>query len=128
MEGKKKFSIRARINSATHAWRGLGLVVRTSHNMWAGICVGILAIYLGVVLEISSTEWLFLIFSIMLVFIMEIVNSAIEVDINLTSPDYHPYAKDAKDIAAGAVLLSTILSIIVALFIFLPKILLDVKI
>lgn len=60
----------------------------------------------------------------MLVLITEALNSAFEIDIDLTSPQYHPYARDTKDIAAGAVLLSVILSIIVALFIFLPKILL----
>ena len=91
-EDKKRFSILARINSATHAWRGLGLVLKTSHNMWAGICTSLLAIYLGFILNIS--------------------------------PEFHPYAKDTKDVAAGAVLLSAILSVIVALFIFAPKILL----
>lgn len=118
----KKFSIRARIQSSTHAWRGLGILLRTSHNTWAGIAVAVLALYLGFILSISGTEWLFLITSIFLVFIIETLNSALEIDINLTSPEFHPYARDTKDVAAGAVLLATILSIIVALFIFLPKI------
>ena len=91
-EDKKRFSILARINSATHAWRGLGLVLKTSHNMWAGICTSLLAIYLGFILNISNTEWLALIISIFLVFITETLNSAIEIDINLTSPEFHPYA------------------------------------
>lgn len=121
-QGVKKFSLRARINSATHAWRGLGLVFKDSHNMWAGIVVSALAVYLGFILDISINEWLFLIIAIMLVFITETLNSAMEVDINLTSPQYHPFARDTKDIAAGAVLLSNILAIIVALFIFFPKI------
>ena len=121
-QGVKKFSLRARINSATHAWRGLGLAFKDSHNMWAGIVVSALAVYLGFILDISINEWLFLIIAIMLVFITETLNSAMEVDINLTSPQYHPFARDTKDIAAGAVLLSNILAIIVALFIFFPKI------
>lgn len=128
MEERKKFSIRKRINSATHAWRGIGVVLQTSHNAWGHIFFGILAVYLGFILDISSTEWLFLIFSIALVFITEALNSAIEIDINLTSPDYHPFARDTKDIAAGAVLLSVLLALITALFIFLPKILLYAKI
>src|SRR3989344_5759398 len=123
MEEKNRFSILARVKSYNHAWRGLRILIKTSHNVWAGIFVGLLAIYLGFILNISNSEWLFLTFSIFLVFITEAFNSAMEIDINLTSPEYHPYARDTKDVAAGAVLLSTLLSIIVALFIFLPKIL-----
>jgi len=120
---RNRFSVIARIKSYNHAWRGLSILIKTSHNVWAGIFVGLLAIYLGFILNISNSEWLFLAFSIFLVFITEAFNTAIEIDINLTSPEYHPYARDTKDVAAGAVLLSIILSIIVALFIFLPKIL-----
>lgn len=120
---KKRFSINARIKSSTHAWRGLGILFKTTHNAWLQVFFGLLAIYLGFILNISITEWLFIIFAIGLVFITEALNTAFEIDINLTSPEYHPYAKDTKDIAAGAVLISVILSIIVALIIFLPKIL-----
>ena len=123
MEEKNRFSVGARIKSSNHAWRGVGILLKTSHNAWAGIFFSLLAIYLGFILNISNSEWLFLTFSIFLVFITEAFNSAMEIDINLTSPEYHPYARDTKDVAAGAVLLSTLLSIIVALFIFLPKIL-----
>ncbi len=119
---KNKFSLRKRINSANHAFNGLMLVFKTSHNMWGHVFVSLLAVYLGFILNINSIEWLFLIVSIFLVFISEVFNSALEIDIDLTSPEYHPYARDTKDVAAGVVLLSVILSIIVALFIFAPKI------
>ena len=92
--------------------------------MWAGIFTGLLAVYLGFILNISSTEWLFLIFAIFLVLIAEGFNTAIEIDINLTSPEYHPYARDTKDVAAAAVLLSVFVAIIVGLIVFLPKIIL----
>ena len=120
---KKRFSIIARIKSANHAWRGLGILLKTTHNFWGHIFFGILALYLGFVLNISITEWLFLILTISLVLITEILNTAIEIDINLTSPNYHPYARDTKDVAAGAVLISVIISLIIAMIIFLPKIL-----
>ncbi|HBA45539.1 hypothetical protein A2W67_00240 [Candidatus Nomurabacteria bacterium RIFCSPLOWO2_02_40_28] len=126
-EEKKQFSVSARIKSANHAWRGIGILVKAGHNMWGAIFIGVLAVYLGFILNISNTEWLFLIFTIGLVFIAEAFNTAIEIDINLTSPEFHPYARDTKDVAAGAVLISVILSIIVALFIFAPKILLYVN-
>ena len=120
---KNKFSIRKRINSANHAWRGMMLVVKTSHNMWGHIFFSILAVYLGLILNINKTEWMFLVFAMFLVFLAETINSAIEIDIDLTSPDFHPFAKDTKDVAAGGVLIATILAMIIAMFIFGPKVL-----
>ncbi len=119
---EKRFSILARIKSSTHAWRGIGIFIKTTHNAWVHIFVSLLAIYLGFILNISSNEWIFIVFAISIVFIAEMINTAIEIDINLTSPEYHPYARDTKDVSAGAVLLSVLLAIIVALFIFAPKI------
>ncbi len=121
---KKRFSIIARIKSANHAWRGLGILFKTTHNFWGHIFFGILAIYLGFILNISNIEWVLLVFTIGLVIITEALNTAFEIDIDLTSPNYHPYARDTKDVAAAAVLLSVFVSIVVALIIFLPKILL----
>lgn len=124
---KKRFSIVARFKSTTHAWRGLSIFIRTTHNSWLHIFFGILAIYLGFVLHISSIEWVMIIFSIGLVIITEAMNTAFEIDIDLTSPTYHPYARDTKDVAAGAVLLSVLVAGIVGLIIFLPKILILIK-
>lgn len=123
MKENKRFSIVARIKSSTHAFRGLSIMIKTTHNFWGHLFFGVLAIYLGFVLNISNFEWLALVFAIFIVLITETVNTAIEVDIDLTSPDYHPFARDTKDIAAGAVGLSIILSIIIGAIIFLPKIL-----
>ncbi len=119
----KRFSIVARIKSATHAWRGLGILIKTTHNVWGHIFFGLLATYLGYILKISTTEWLFIIFAIGLVIITEAINTAVEIDIDLTSPEEHPYARDTKDVAAGAVLLSVMVAILVGAVIFLPKIL-----
>ena len=119
---KKRFSIVARAKSITHAWRGLGIFIRTTHNSWVQIFFGVLAVILGFVLKISLTEWLFIIFAIGIVLVTEALNTAFEIDIDLTSPNYHPYARDTKDVAAGAVLLSVIMAGIIGLIIFLPKI------
>lgn len=119
---KKRFSIVARFKSITHAWRGLGILIRTTHNFWVQIFFALIAISLGFILCISSIEWLFIIFAMGLVFVTETLNTAFEIDIDLTSPNYHPYARDTKDVAAGAVLLSVVVAVIVGLIIFLPKI------
>ena len=57
-----------------------------------------------------------------IVIVSEAFNTAIEIDMDLTSPEYHPYARDTKDVAAGAVLISAFISIIIGFIIFLPKI------
>jgi diacylglycerol kinase len=119
---KKAFSIVARMKSVTHAWRGLGVFFKTTHNAWVQSFCFLLEIILAIIFHISSTEWIFIILSGGLLLVTEAFNTAIEIDINLTSPEYHPYARDTKDVAAGAVLLMAMLTSIVGLIIFLPKI------
>jgi diacylglycerol kinase len=96
--------------------------MKTTHNAWVQMFFAILAIYLGFILKISSVEWVLIIFAIGFVILAETINTAIEIDIDLTSPHYHPYARDTKDVASGAVLITVIMSGIVGLIIFLPKI------
>jgi diacylglycerol kinase len=120
---KKRFSIIARGRSVKHAVRGLRIILKTQHNAWVHTFFAFLAILFGFWLEVSLGEWAAIILSITSVFVAEAFNTAMEIDIDLTSPDYHPYARDTKDVAAGAVLLTVIGAIIVGLIIFLPKIL-----
>lgn len=123
MQDQKKFSIIARLRSTNHAWRGIGILFKTSHNAQLGLALSLLVVYLGFRLCISPFEWLFLVFAIGLVFVAEALNSAIEIDMDLTSPEYHPYARDTKDVAAGAVLLAVMMAVIIGAVIFLPKLL-----
>lgn len=77
----------------------------------------------GFVFSISQVEWLFLLSCIAGVIALELVNTAIETTVDLVTEDIQILAKKAKDIAAGAVLVYTIYSILVGMIIFLPKIL-----
>ena len=121
ISNKKKFSIIARIRSTDKAWRGLGIIIRSTHNLWFQIFFAVLAIYVGFAMRINTTEWALIVFAIGIVIIAEILNTAIEIDVDLTSPNYHPFAKDIKDISAGAVLFSAFLAGIVGSLIFIPK-------
>ncbi len=116
------FSFAKRAKSFVHATRGIWLYVKNTHNAWLHFTVFVIVILLGIYFKITGQEWEILILTSGLVFVTEAVNSAIEVDIDLTSPEYHPYARDTKDIAAGAVLISAIFALVVGLFIFLPHI------
>lgn len=118
IDTKEEFSIIKRAKSFTHAGRGIMLFLKTTHNAWIHLLVLVIAIGLGAYLDITTAEWIALIFAGGLVMVSEAFNTAIEIDINLTSPEYHPYAKDTKDVAAGAVLLSAITALAVGIMIF----------
>jgi len=115
---KNKFSIIKRAQSFTHAGRGIKLFIRTTHNAWIHITIFVFVILLGFYFEITNTEWVFLILVSGFVFVSEAFNTAIEIDMNLTSPEFHPYARDTKDVAAGAVLISAVVAVIVGILIF----------
>ncbi len=126
METKKEkeaFSLVRRVSSTNHAMRGFIILLKTGHNFWMQIFFTLLAVYMGVILNISSTEWAMVVIVAGLVFLAEAFNTAIEIDIDLTSPNYHPYAKDTKDVAAAGVIIASLIATIIGLIIFLPKIL-----
>ena len=113
-----KFSLVKRAKSFTHAGRGLWIFVRTTHNAWVHIAVLAVAIVLGVYFDITVAEWMVLVLAGGFVLCAEAINTAIEIDINLTSPEYHPYARDTKDVAAAAVLIAAITATVCGVFIF----------
>lgn len=118
----KKFSIVKRAESFTHAGRGIYIFLRSTHNAWVHIAALIAVIIAGLYFNISHSDWISLILVSGLVFVTEAINTAIEIDIDLTSPNFHPYAKDTKDVAAGAVLISAVVAIVVGILIFAPHI------
>ena len=105
-----------------NAFRGLRVFWSTTRNLYIHLLAAFLVIDLGFYFSISGIEWVALVFAIGLVIISEAFNTAIEIDIDLTSPEYHPYARDTKDVASAAVLLSALVAVIVGMIIFLPRI------
>jgi diacylglycerol kinase len=111
-----------RIKNSNHAWRGIGVLFKNGPNIWALGVFGLLAVYMGFLLNISGVEWALVLLAIGFVIVAEAFNTAIEIDMSLTSPEYHPHARDTKDAAAGAVLLACFFAAIIGLIVFLPKI------
>jgi diacylglycerol kinase len=103
-----------------HAFRGLWYALRTQRNARVHVSIAILAILLGIVLRISAVEFTMVFVAITGVFIAEMFNTVFELCVDLASPEYHPLAKIAKDVAAGAVLLSAMLSVVIGVFVFGP--------
>lgn len=104
-----------------NAFRGIYVVVRATRHFYIHFMATILALFFGFYFKVSALEWIVLVFAISFVFVAEAFNTAIEIDIDLTSPEYHPYARDTKDVAAAGVLLASISAVIVGLIVFLPK-------
>ncbi|HFU3862956.1 TPA: diacylglycerol kinase family protein [Streptococcus suis] len=120
---KKRWKNRELMSSLDFAVSGLITTFKEERNMRKHAVSAILVILAGLVFQVSVTEWLFLLLSISLVIAFEIVNSAIENVVDLAS-DYHfsMLAKNAKDMAAGAVLFVSGFALLTGLIIFVPKI------
>lgn len=103
-----------------YAFQGLWYALRTQRNARVHVLAATLAISLGIVLRISALEFALIFIAISGVFISEMFNTVIELSIDLVTSEYHPLAKIAKDVSAGAVLVNAILSIVIALFVFGP--------
>lgn len=110
------------INSFKYAFKGIGSSLKSERNMKIHFAMMVLVIMAGILLNISMWEWItcFILFG--LVISLEMVNTAIEIVVDMVSPEYNLKAGHVKDIAAGAVLVNAIVAFIVGLLIFLPKI------
>jgi len=104
-----------------NAFRGMYIFYKTSRHLYILVFSALAVIFLGFYFRVSNFEWIALIFSIGFVIVSEIFNTAIEIDIDLTSPEYHPFARDTKDVAAAAVLLSIFTAMIIGFIVFVPK-------
>jgi diacylglycerol kinase len=114
---------RKRIKSFSYAFKGIATLFTSQPNARIHGIVLTLVIVAGFYFNIERTEWLAIALVAALVLSAEAMNTAIEFVVDLVSPDYHPLAGKAKDVAAAAVLLAAFGAIIVGLIIFLPKIL-----
>ena len=119
---KEPFSFKKRIQSFGYAFRGLRDLFIYEHNAWIHLIAAICAVVLGFLYKISIIEWIALSGVIGFVFAMEIVNSAIEKLADVVDSQKNEKIRLVKDLSAAAVLVSAIISVIVGLLIFLPKI------
>lgn len=109
------------IRSFHFALAGLAYLLRTQRNARIEAAIGFLAVVAGAALGLSATEWAVLVLTICLVLILEGLNTALELAVDLASPDTHPKAKAAKDLAAGTVLIAAIGALVVGVLLFGPK-------
>ncbi|KPL72472.1 diacylglycerol kinase family protein [Bellilinea caldifistulae] len=106
-----------------HAFQGLKFVLQTQYNARIHLAMTILVVIFGLLLRLSNLEWAIIVIAIGLVWITEIINTALEALVDLVTQQYHPLAKIAKDTAAAAVLFASFIAVLLGIAIFTPHLL-----
>lgn len=114
--------------SFIYAISGLRETILKERNMKIHLFTGLLAVLMGIVFRLSRMEWGLLVLTICIVLTAEMINTAIERTVDLVTDTYHPLAKAAKNVAAGAVFLSALMAVIMGLIIFGPHLLIFINI
>ena len=107
-----------RIRSFKYAFNGLFILIKDEPNARIHLLAALGVLVLGIYFKLSSVDWLFICVAISLVFAFELINAALENLCDKLSEAPHPLIKKAKDLAAGAVLISALSSIIIGVLVF----------
>ncbi len=116
-----------RLQSLAFALAGFAYMLRYQKNTRIMALATITVVVAGLWLRIDANGWAALCLAIALVWVAEFANAAIEAAVNLAAPTYHPLAKTAKDVAAGAVLVAAVSAAIVGALILGPPLLEQLK-
>lgn len=108
--------------SFTHAFRGIWTALQTQTNLRIHFTIAALVLVAATVLRSSIFDIFVLVLTIMIMLFAEMVNTAIEFLADAVTLEHDPFIKQAKDVAAGGVLLAAIFAILIGLMVFLPKI------
>lgn len=114
----KKHSL---VQSFVWAWEGVVYAIAQERNMKIHLTAALGAVLVGVWLGLTRLEWGMLLLTIFFVLVAEVINTAVEKTVDMITTNYHPLARVAKNVAAGAVLLSAINAVIIGLLIFGPR-------
>ena len=117
---REPFTFASRIRSFGYAFSGLGFAFRTQHNFRIQILSAIACVTLGALFGISMDDWRWIVVAIVMVLTAELVNTAFEHLCDVVQPDLHASVKAAKDVAAGAVLVTSIGAAVIGVLVFWP--------
>ena len=118
----RPFEFTGCIRSFRYAIAGLIRMIRCQHNAWIHAAATVVSIALGVLFKLSAGEWCWIVLAIAIVWTAEALNTAFEFLADAASPNFHPIVKDAKDVAAGAVLITASAAIIIGAIVFWPHV------
>ena len=116
----RPFQFTGRIRSFHYAIAGMIRMVRCQRNAWIHAIATGVVIAAGFFFHLSGSEWCWIVIAVSTVWTAEALNTAFEFLADATSPNFHPVVRDAKDVAAGAVLITAIASSVIGAIIFWP--------
>ena len=112
-----------RIKSFRYAFKGILILCGSQHNAWIHMVATVVVCFAGFYFGLTKPEWCWIVLAMMAVWTAEGFNTAFELLADAISSDYHPLVGKAKDVAAGAVLISAIGSVVIGVLIIGPYIL-----
>ena len=115
-------TLSGRIQSFRFAAHGVRLMLRSQHNAWLHAVASCCVLIVGGLCMLSAAEWCWIILAIMAVWTAEALNTALELLADVASPDFHPLVGQAKDVAAGGVLISAFGAAIIGLLVLGPHV------
>ncbi len=119
--------IRSRLTSIKNAIVGWWHVIRTQKNAWIHAIATVMVVLFSIWLKIEVQNWGVLILTIAMVWTAEFLNTALEIVVDLASPNLHPLAKVGKDVGAAAVMIAALSAIIIGLLIFGPPLIIKLR-
>lgn len=115
-----QFSIKTRLKSFTYAFSGIATLVRGEHNTWIHLLATIVVVSLGCYFSVSSLDWALLVLAISMVWLAEGMNTAVELLADAVTEEQDLLIGKAKDVAAGAVLITAIGAAVIGGLVFCP--------
>ena len=119
---QKDKGVKRIVNSFKYSFNGLIDTYKTEQSVWIYIPVALSVILAGILLKISTYEWIAIVLVLGIILSLELINTALESTVDLVTEKYAELARKAKDTVSAAVLIFAVTSVIVGLIIFLPKI------
>ena len=116
----RPFPFTGRVRSVSHALRGVWRMLRCQRNAWIHAAGTVVVIGAAVLLRVSAADWCWIILAISIVWTAEAVNTSFEFLADAISPAFHPLIRDAKDVAAGAVLITAGAAVVIGALVFWP--------
>ena len=122
LQRSRPFQFTGRIRSFYHATSGILRMIRCQHNAWIHASATVAVLLAAFFFRISAADWCWIILAISIVWTAEALNTALEFLADAASPEFHPLVRDAKDVAAAAVLITAVAAVIIGAIIFWPYI------
>lgn len=118
----RAFQFTGRVRSFRHAIAGFLRMIHCQHNAWIHAAATLIVLAAGFLLRVSAADWCWIILAISIVWTAEALNTAFEFLADAASPEFHPLVRDAKNVAAGAVLITAIAAAVIGTIVFWPHV------